>query len=365
MAEHKLISLNDYEELAYRKLSKELADYVRAGAQDEITLRLNRSDFSDITVNPRIFRDVNTRNLSTTALGTPIALPIMITPAGGQMHLHSDGELATARAADAHGTIYSTPTNSGKSLESIAKETTGPKWFQIGQHTREIQEHFVKRAEAAGYKAIILTADTPIPSRRESEIRNGFSIQDHLSWGSVEGHEDFLLSDPDLHAYIYGGSDKNQGSAGTGDKSMNWDDMEWFRSITNLPIVIKGVRHIDDAKKCVEAGFQGITISNHGARHMDGNKSSIKVLSEIAPEISDKIEVFFDSGIRRGMEIAKALSLGAQAVLIGRPLFWGLAVDGELGVFNVIDILKTELDLAIAYLGVNKVTDLDESYINL
>ena len=134
MAEHKLISLNDYEELAYRKLSKELADYVRAGAQDEITLRLNRSDFSDITVNPRIFRDVNTRNLSTTALGTPIALPIMITPAGGQMHLHSDGELATARAADAHGTIYSTPTNSGKSLESIAKETTGPKWFQMVQN---------------------------------------------------------------------------------------------------------------------------------------------------------------------------------------------------------------------------------------
>jgi len=361
-----LITLADYEKASYGKMSKELADYVRSGAQDEITLRRNRQALENIIVNPRIFRAVDCRDLSTTVLGDKIDIPIMLTPAGGQLHMHPDGELASARASYGHGTVYSTPTNSGYSLEKIADETPGPKWFQIGQHSREIQEHFVKRAKQAGYKAIVLTADAPIPSRRESEIRNNFSIQNHLSWGSVEGNEEFLLSDPHLREYIYGVSEKDEPvSAGTGDKSMTWDDIEWFRGLTDLPVIVKGVRNIEDAKRCADVGFDGITVSNHGARHMDGTNSSIEVLAEIAPVVNERIEVFFDSGIRRGMDVAKALCLGARAVLVGRPIFWGLCVDGEQGVFGVLDILKTELDLAIAYLGVNKVGDLNRSYVTI
>ena len=366
MDNNNLITLKDYEKAAYEKLSLELTDYVRCGAQDEITLRRNRQALDDIFVNPRIFRDVDSRDLGTTVLGDKIDIPIMLTPAGGQLHMDPDGELASARAAHAHNTVYSTPTNSGYSLERIADVTSSPKWFQIGQHRREIQEHFVKRAESAGYKAIILTADTPIPSRRESEIRNNFSIQSKLSWGSVEGHEDFLLSDPHLREYIYGKSDDEEPiSAGTGNKAMTWDDIEWFRELTNLPVIVKGVRNAQDAMRCADVGFQGITVSNHGARHMDGTISSIEALSEITLAVNDRIEVFFDSGIRRGMDIAKALCLGARAVLIGRPIFWGLCVDGERGVSSILDILSTELDLAIAYLGVNKVTDLDRSYVSL
>ena len=366
MDKNNLITLADYEKTAYDKMTKELSDYVRCGAQDEITLRRNRQAMEDIIVNPRIFRDVDSRDLSTTVLGDKINIPIMLTPAGGQLHMDPDGELASARAAHTHGTVYSTPTNSGYSLETIADVTNGPKWFQIGQHRREIQEHFVKRAKKSGYKAIVLTADTPIPSRRESEIRNNFSIQSRLSWGSVEGHEDFLLADPHLREYIYGKSeDEEPVSAGTGDKSMTWDDIEWFRGLTDLPVIVKGVRNVEDAKRCADVGFEAITISNHGGRHMDGTMSSIEVLSEIAPAVNDRIEVFFDSGVRRGMDVAKALSLGARAVLIGRPIFWGLCVAGESGVVSVLDILRTELDLAIAYLGVNKVTDLDRSYVSL
>jgi len=202
MDNNNLITLADYEKASYGIMSRELSDYVRSGAQDEITLRRNRQALEDIVVNPRIFRDVACRDLSTTVLGDNIDIPIMLTPAGGQLHMNPDGELASARASHGHGTVYSTPTNSGYSLEKIADETTGPKWFQINQHSREIQEHFVKRAKQAGYKAIVLTADAPIPSRRESEIRNNFSIQNHLSWGSVEGYEEFLLSDPHLREYI-------------------------------------------------------------------------------------------------------------------------------------------------------------------
>ena len=169
-----------------------------------------------------------------------------------------------------------------------------------------------------------------------------------------------------MREYIYGKSeDEEPVSAGTGDKSMTWDDIEWFRGLTDLPVIVKGVRNVEDAKRCADVGFEGITISNHGGRHMDGTRASIEVLSEIAPAVNDRIEVVFDSGVRRGMDVAKALSLGARAVLIGRPIFWGLCVAGESGVASVLDILRTELDLAIAYLGVNKVTDLDRSYVSL
>ena len=365
MENNNLVTLKDYEEASYKKMSKELHDYVRAGAQDEITLRRNRQALDDILVNPRIFQDIDPRNLSTNALGTKIDIPIMLTPAGGQLHMHSDGELGAARAANRSGTIYSTPTNAGYSLEKIASETDGPKWFQIGQHSKEIQEHFVKRAEKAGYSAIILTADAPVPSRRESEIRNNFSIQDHLSWGSVEGYEEFLLSDPALRQYIKGKSDDNRLSSGTGDKPMTWDDMNWFRSLTNLPIIVKGVRTPEDAELCLKYGFQAITVSNHGARHMDGTKSAIEALAEITPVVDGKIDVFFDSGIRRGLDVLKALCLGAKAVLIGRPIFWGLCVDGENGIFNILKILETELDIAMAYLGVKDVSALNRSFLSL
>ena len=322
-------------------------------------------------MNPHIFKDVSERDLSTNILGGKVSIPILMTPAGGQLHVHPEGELASARACHNAGTIYCVPTNSGYGLEEIARHTPGRKWFQIGQHSNRIQEHFIKRAEAAGYDAIIITADAPVPSRRESEIRNQFSVQSRLSWGSIKGYEDELLSDSELKEYIFGDSQDNDElkkrvSAVTDRPSfqgVTWENAAWLRDLTELPIIVKGVRSIQDAQRCIEAGFDAITISNHGARHLDSTKSSIEVLADIAPLVGDHIEVYFDSGIRRGMDVFKAIALGARAVLIGRPIFWGLTIAGEQGLSKILEILEEELDLAMAYVGVNNVSDIDSSTV--
>lgn len=365
-----LVTLYDFEKKSYEMMPSHLSDFVRAGAQDEITLRRNRSALDKIILNPRIFRDVSDRDLSTSVLGKKISFPVMMTAAGGQLHMHEEGELASARACNNFGTVYGTPMNSGYSLEKIAEHTPGRKWLQIGQHSNRIQEHFIKRAEAAGYEAIVLTADTPVPSRRETEIRNNFSVQSTLSWGSVQGYEEELLSDIPLKEYIYGPSDEskseNQFSAGTGQpvfEGITWENASWIRDLTDLPIIIKGVRNVEDARLCAQAGFNGITISNHGGRHLDGTKSAIEVLAEIAPAVEDQIEVYFDSGIRRGMDVLKAIALGANAVLIGRPIFWGLTVSGEKGLNRILEILRTEVDLGMAYLGARSVQEIDNSAI--
>ena len=367
----RLINLQDFEELSYRVMDPKLRDYVRAGALDEVTLRRNRAAFEQITVRPRIFKDVSVRDQSTEILGKSIDCPIMLTPAGGQRHAHPDGELAAARASECAGTVYSVATVSGFGLEEIAESTNGRKWFQIGQRHREAEEHFVRRAEAAGYEAIILTADAPVPSRRESELRSQFGVEKGLSWGSLKGHEEELLSDPVLREFIQGGSSES-GRQADGRSwrppefvGLTWDDIQWFRNLTDLPIIVKGVRSVEDAIMCVEAGFNGVTVSNHGGRHLDGTKSAIELLPGIVDAVGDRIEVFFDSGIRRGMDVFKALALGAKAVLIGRPIFWGLAVGGERGVSRVLDLLKIELDLVMAYVGTAKISEIDRTTVDI
>ena len=365
-----LFSLQDFEELSYTVMDPKLRDYVRAGASDEVTLRQNKAAFEQVTVKPRIFRDVSVRDQTTEVLGKRIDCPIMLTPAGGQRHAHPDGELAAARASERAGTVYSVPTISGYGLEEIAESTAGRKWFQIGQRHREAQEHFVRRAEAAGYEAIILTADAPVPSRRESDLRNQFSIGSGPSWGSLKGHEEELLSDPVLREFIRGGateSDLPEGQSWSRPAfvGLTWNDIEWFRDLTDLPIIVKGVRSVEDAIMCAEAGFNGVTVSNHGARHIDGTKSAIELLPRIADAVGHRVDVFFDSGIRRGLDVFKALALGAKAVLIGRPIFWGLAVGGENGVSRVLDLLQIELDMVMAYVGTNKISEIDRTTVDI
>ena len=367
----RLINLQDFEELAYRVMDPKLRDYVRAGVQDEVTLRRNRAAFEQITIKPRIFRDVSVRDQSTVVLGKNIDCPIMLTPAGGQRHAHPDGELASARASESAGTVYGVPTISGYGLEEIAECTAGRKWFQIGQRPRDVQEHFLRRAEAAGYEAIILTADAPVPSRRVIDLRNQFSIQSGPSWGSLKGYEEELLSDPVLREYIQGGpaesGQQTEGESWSPPEfvGLTWDEIERFRNLTDLPMIVKGVRSVEDAVMCAEAGFNGVTVSNHGARHLDGTKSTIELLPRIVDEVGHRIEVFFDSGIRTGMDVFKALALGANAVLIGRPIFWGLAVGGEGGVSRVLDLLKIELDLAMAYVGTTKISEIDRTTVDI
>ena len=352
------VSLFDLEAMANQVMPHDLWDFVDAGAGDEVTLRRNRSAFEEITINPRFLVDVNDRDLSTTVLGQKISFPVMVAPAGGQRQVHPEGELATARAAGAVGTLYALPTSSGYSIEEVADVATGPLWFQLYHFNDQVTEHLVSKAKAAGYKAICLTIDTPAPSPKERDVRNRMVQQPELHWGSLRDR-------PDLRAMRGVGVPDMADWSPPRFSGLTWERLDWLRSLTGLPLVIKGIRTVEDALICVEHGVDGIVVSNHGGRQLDFTRSSIETLPSIAEAVGEGMEVYLDSGVRRGMDVVKALALGARAVLIGRPLLWGLAVDGEAGVRTALEILRTEFDRAMAYCGRTRVGELDRSLVNL
>ena len=328
------VSLFDLETMAEQVMPHDLWDFVDAGSGDEITVRRNRTAFDEITINPRFLVDVNDRDSSTTVLGQEISFPVMVAPAGGQRLVHPDGELATAQAAGAAGTLFALPTSSGYSIEDVAEVATGPLWFQLYHFNDEVTELLVSRAESAGYKAVCLTMDTPVPSPKERDVRNKMVRRPDLIWGSLRDRPDLIalreVGVPDMADWSpprYNG--------------MTWERLDWLRSLTGLPLVVKGLRTVEDAVLCAEHGVDGIVVSNHGGRQLDSTRSTIETLPSIADAVGDTLEVYLDSGVRRGMDVLKALALGARAVLVGRPLFWGLAVDGEAGVRTALEILRT------------------------
>lgn len=357
------LSVYDFEALAKERMPPHLWDYVEAGAADQVTLRRNRAAFDEITINPRFLVDVSKRDLSTTVLGREISFPVMVAPAGGQRHVHPEGERATARAAGAAGSIMVLASNSGYSIEEVAEAATGPLWFQLSHYGDEVTELLVTRAESAGYLAICLTVDSPVPSIRERDIRNRFSPQREPGWGSLRDYPEFMERNEVLRRYKYG--DPNE-AAGTPPEPplLTWERLEWLRSLTGLPLVIKGIRTAEDALLCAEHGVDGIVVSNHGARHFDGTLSSIETLPAIRDAVADRLEVYLDSGVRRGVDVVRALALGARAVLIGRPVFWGLAVNGEDGVRRVLEILRAEFSRAMGYCGGTRVAEIHRGVVS-
>ena len=350
------INLFDFEALAQQRIPHNLWGFVRGGAADEITLERNRAAFDEITVNPRFLVDVSERDLSTTVLGRKISFPVMVAPAGGHREVHPDGELAVARAAGAAGTIMALPTGSGYSIEEVVEVATGPLWLQISYFGDEITELLVTRAKAAGYTAICLTIDTPAPSAKEGDLRNQFVRAAGLHWGSLTEY-------PDILSKMNPGKPESPDWSPGGYNSFTWPRLDWLRSLSGLPLVVKGVRTAGDAALCAEYGADGIIVSNHGGRQLDGTLSSIETLLTIVEAVGDSLEVYLDSGIRRGLDVLKALALGA--VLAGRPVFWGLAVDGEAGVRKVLEILRVEFDRAMAYCGRTTVANIDRSLVSL
>jgi isopentenyl diphosphate isomerase/L-lactate dehydrogenase-like FMN-dependent dehydrogenase len=335
-----------------------LWDFVDAASTDELTKRKNREDFDSITINPRFLVDVGKRDISTTVLGEKIDFPVMIAPAGGQRHVHPDGERASAAAAGSLGTLYALPTGSGYSIEEVAEVATGPLWFQLYHFNDEVTELLTKRAKAAGYKAVCLTVDTPVASPKERDVRNHFQRDPSLYMGSLRDRPDLTskrdVGIPDMADW------SPPGYAG-----LTWDRLEWLRSLTGLPLIIKGIRTVEDAIMCAEYGVDGIVVSNHGGRQLDSTRSSIETLPGISDAVGNSVEIYFDSGVRRGMDVLKALALGARAVLVGRPMLWGLAINGQEGVRNMLEILRVEFDRALAYTGRTSVAELDRSVVNL
>ncbi len=355
------VSLFDLEALAKQTMPHHKWTFVDAGAADEITVRRNRTAFEDITVNPRFLVDVSNRDLSTEALGEKIDFPVMIAPAGSQRDVHPDGERATAGAAGDLGTLYALPTGSGYSIEEVAEVASGPLWFQLYHFDDEVTELLVKRAKAAGYKAICLTIDTPSPSPKERDVRNAHVPTPGMYWGSLRRPVDRTdmierrsVGIPDMMDW--------EPPTFTG---LTWDRLDWLRDLTGLPLVIKGIRTLEDAVMCAEYGADAIVVSNHGGRQLDCTRSSIETLPEIADAVGDNLEVYLDSGVRRGMDALKAIALGARGVFVGRPLFWGLSYGGRAGVRKMLDIMRTEFDRAMAYCGCRSVSDIHRGLVSL
>ncbi|XP_031375402.1 peroxisomal (S)-2-hydroxy-acid oxidase GLO4-like isoform X3 [Punica granatum] len=322
------VNVNEFQELARQVLPKMYYDFYSGGAEDQYTLDENIQAYHRITFRPRVLIDVSRISLSTTILGHHVSAPILIAPTAMHKLAHPEGEVATARAAATCNTIM------------IYKR-------------RDLSALVVQRAERNGFKAIVLTVDTPRLGRREADIRNKMVAP------QVKNFEGLLPTD----VVSDKGSDLQAYAEATFDPSFSWKDIGWLRSITNLPILIKGILTREDAIKAMEVGVAGIIVSNHGARQLDYSPATISVLEEVVHAVQGKVPVLVDGGIRRGTDVFKALALGAQAVLIGRPIIYGLAVKGEYGVRRVIEMLRDELELTMALSGCASVNDITRSHV--
>ncbi len=346
-----LVSLYDFESQAKQNLPGDIWDFIDAGAFDEITSRRNRSALDSIALRPRFLRGIRDIDISTTVLGTPISFPVIIAPAAGHCIAHPDGELATALGASKSNTLMVAATNSDYSMEEISKTTSAPKWFQLYHRNQPATEILVRRAQESGYQAICLTIDTPVPSAKERDVRNRF--QGPFKNGNFIG-----MDVPNVQEETPNWMNLDR-------PNLTWKDIEWLRKLTALPLILKGIRTAEDAKLAVDHDVDGIFVSNHGGRQIDMTLSSIETLQEINEAVNGKLEIYLDSGIRRGSDVLKALALGARAVAIGRPLFWGLSVEGAEGVHRILEILSEELTRAMAYCGQGSVTNLEQGILSI
>jgi 4-hydroxymandelate oxidase len=346
------LNLQELEGLAREKLTAMAYGYYASGALDEITLRENVAAWARIPLHYRVLVDVAARDLSTTVLGAKVAMPVLVAPTAFHRLACAEGELATARAARAAGTVMCLSSLSNTRVEEVC-QAGGDVWFQLYVYRdRAATAALVARAEAAGARAIVLTVDAPLLGRRERDVRNEFHLPDGLrieNMSAVAGLAEVGVraASSGLAAYF----------AEKLDPSLTWKDVAWLRSITRLPLLVKGLVRPDDARRAIDHGASAIVVSNHGGRQLDGSPATATVLGPIAEAVQGRIEVLVDGGIRRGADVLRALSLGARAVLVGRPILWGLAVAGEAGARGVLETLRAELDHAMALSGCARLAD--------
>jgi isopentenyl diphosphate isomerase/L-lactate dehydrogenase-like FMN-dependent dehydrogenase len=360
------VTFEALEEAALAVMEPEAADYVAGGAGSENTVARNDSAFDRWRIVPRFLRDVAERDLSVELLGETYDHPVLLAPIGIQSICHEAGELATARGAEDAGVPFVVSSVSSFTMEEIAEEMPETrKWFQLyWSSERSVTASFVERAEAAGYEAIVVTVDTPVPGWKERDLSRGYLPQ--LVDG--EGMANYT-SDPAFRELLDGPPEENEFATVQtffdvfGNPSLTWSDVEWLQTKTDLPIVVKGLLHPEDVREAVERGADGIVVSNHGGRQVDGAISAIEALPRIRDTVDDDVSLLFDSGIRRGAEVLKALALGADAVCLGRPYVYGLAVDGENGVREVCRNLVADLDLTMGLCGRTRAADIGRSLL--
>jgi 4-hydroxymandelate oxidase len=340
------LTLDDFEALARERLPHMAYEFVASGAADEVTLRWNREAFQQIVLRPRVLRDVTSIDTTTSLLGEPLDFPILLAPVAYQKLMHADGEIAAARGAGRAGAIYVMSTAATCCVEDVA--ATGARlWMQIYlQSDREITRDLVERAESAGVRAICLTVDTPVLGTRNRQHRAGFTLPPEL---------------PTPHLDADGRSRLSVVSPTR--EPITWRDVDWLRSQTKGPILLKGILDPDDAKLALEHGAAGIIVSNHGARNLDTVPATIQALPAIADAVGGRCPLLLDGGIRRGTDVIKAVAFGASAVMVGRPYAFALAIEGADGVARAIAILREELETAMALLGRASIAEIDRSVI--
>ena len=340
------INLFEFEAVAKERLPKEEYDYIAGGATDELSVERNRRAFESWALRPRVLRDVSQLDLSTDVLGAKVDLPILIAPCGGHQKAHAEGEFATSRAAGACGTVLCVSANAGADFTELAKAARGRLWLQLYPfRDKQMTKDWLKRAGDAGYEAVCVTLDSQWAAKRERNIRNSYRNVRGVNFADARGR---------------GQSGSHPGG---GDPAATWKDLEWIKSSSKLPLVAKGIMTGEDTELCVQSGADGVIVSNHGGRHLDNTLATIEVLPEVVAAAQGMTEVYLDGGIRRGADVVKAIALGAKAVFIGRPLFWGLAVGGEQGVIRVLHILREEMEITMAKCGRPTIASIDPTAI--
>jgi len=378
----RVINIEDLRPLARRRLPRAVFDYLDGGAEAEITLRENCRVFEEVTFRPRHAVAMPDCDLRTRVLGFDISFPALLAPVGYSRLMHPDGEAGAARAAGAAGTGYILSTISGHRMEDVKAASSGPVCYQLYLlGGREASEASIDRARRAGFAALVVTIDTAVAGMRERDFRNGVK---ELLGGNLFSKIPFLpqvLVRPRWLAsfLLDGGLPRlpnvvipGQGpmplldvNAALASAAVTWQDLHWIRNVWAGPIVIKGVLTGDDARRAVDAGAAAVVVSNHGGRQLDGVPASLRVLPEVVSAVNGEAEVLMDGGIRRGADIAKALCLGARAVLCGRAYAYGLAAAGQAGVARALEILRTDLQRTLKLLGCSSVAALDRSYVNV
>jgi isopentenyl diphosphate isomerase/L-lactate dehydrogenase-like FMN-dependent dehydrogenase len=381
VASPRVVCIEDFRPIARHRVPKSVFDYLDGGAEAEVTLRENCRIFDDVTFRPRHAVAVASCNLCTRVLGFDLSLPFLLAPVGYSRLMHPDGEVAAARAAGRAGTGYILSTISGHKLEDVRAASVGPVFYQLYLlGGRGAAEAAIERARVAGFNALVVTIDTPVSGIRERDFRNG--MKELISGGPFEKIPFLpqILSRPGwLTSYLLDGGlpglpnviVPGKGpmplvdiTAALAESAVTWDDFTWIREVWKGPIVVKGVLTGDDARRSIDVGAAAISVSNHGGRQLDGVSASLRALPEVVEAVQGRIEVLMDGGVRRGSDIAKALCMGARAVLCGRAYAYGLAAAGEAGVDRAIEILRVDLDRTLRLLGCSSVIELDRSYVN-
>ena len=370
-------SIEDLRQAARRRLPRAIFDFIDGGAQDEVTLRHNMEDFRRLSLLPRVLTDVASRDQSVSVLGQRFDSPLILAPTGLPGVVWPNGGMEAALAADRAGVGFCLSTMSTSTIEEIAKASTRPVWFQLYvMRDRELAKSMMQRAKAAGCSALVITVDLQMQGQRDRDVRNGLTIPPQFRLANAI---DFALHPVWVWRFLAGPKVTLANFVGTGkgddmftiasfvnsqfDQSVTWKDIDWVRSVWDGPLALKGILNPDDARLAAEHGVNGIIVSNHGGRQLDGVPSAIAALPGVVDAVAGRAEIILDGGVRRGNDVLKALALGARACMIGRPFLYGLAAGGRAGVERALEIFRNEIDVNLALLGRAGVKQLDRTAV--